>query len=323
MGASISLGGSECFPNLDSPTELRLAAAEVNKRDEDNALFERGLPPWWAEPLGDTSLHSVEASQDVRGQPSTPTAEKVEPHNSVLAHAVDDDSPIVNLMGTEPNFPGNNVVIKRADDNSRDRTKTDPQKDHLLSALATAPTLGVASALPTNTVPGSHQKSSPASTAASTKQSSGPDPSSDVWIGSGPQPGVSPSLFDGKGNGKKGSSVKSSHNSSDSNSALRADLLRLEAVSAKGHEEARVSFLSLLAQGGLGHRSKALLDIGVESVEDARDAVRGHAAVFTMKAFCARSFKICVKDFTRFVKREKFQHFLNSYAFSPLLVLTV
>lgn len=323
MGASISLGGSECFPNLASPTELRLAAAEVNKRDEDNALFERGLPPWWAEPLGDTSLHSVEASQDVRGQPSTPTAEKVEPHNSVLAHAVDDDSSIVNLEGTEPNFPGNDVVVKRVDDNSGDRTKTDPQKDQLLSALATAPTLGVASAIPTNTVPGFHPKSSPASTVASTKQSSGPVPSSDVWIGSGPQPGVAPAQFDGKGNGKKGSSNKSSLNSSDSNSALRADLLRFEAVSAKGHEEARASFLSLLAQGGLGHRSKALLDFGVESVEDARDPVRGYAAVFTIEAFCARSFKICVNYFIHSAKKEKFRHFFNSYACSPLLVLTV
>lgn len=307
MGASISLGGSECFPNLASPTELRLTAAEVNKRDEDNALFERGLPPWWAEPIGDVSSHSAEASQDVGGQPSTPTAEKVGPHNSVVAHAMDGSS--IGYLGTEPAIAARDLKVEKATENLEDRSLREPQ---VLPAVATAPTPGIASAVPTNTVPGFHPKTFSSATAALPKHSPGLEPTSDLWIGSAPPPVASRVQRDGsiKGSSSSGNnSGKRCSNGSGSNSAIRADLLRLEAASAKGNAEARTSFLSLLEQGGLGHRSRTLLEIGVESVEDARDPVRSQLVVLLIRACCTYFFG---PAYTFFPARN-IKHVRNSY----------
>jgi hypothetical protein len=55
---------------------------------------------------------------------------------------------------------------------------------------------------------------------------------------------------------------------------LRADLARRAAASAGEAAATRDALLSLLADGGLRHRGGALLELGIESAEDARDPVR-------------------------------------------------
>jgi hypothetical protein len=83
----------------------------------------------------------------------------------------------------------------------------------------------------------------------------------------------------------------------------------LEAASAKGNAEARTSFFSLLEQGGLGHRSRTLLEIGVESVEDARDPVRSQLVVLLIRACCTYIFG---PAYTFFPARN-IKHVRNSY----------